>query len=95
MAKAEKYIPTVKAQTFLDKVTDAKHDRQIINGLKKFLDDRAPEDMLNFYTEEEKQALIAIKGTEQEISEQLIEQLKEATKIICGSARSMGIEVKE
>ena len=67
MAKAEKYIPSEKAQAFLDKVTDAKHDRQIINGLKKFLDDRAPEDMLNFYTPEEKAALIAIKGTEQDI----------------------------
>lgn len=71
MAKAEKYIPSSKAQAFLDKVTDAKHDRQIINGLKKFLDDRAPEDMLNFYTEEEKQALIAIKGTEQDIESRM------------------------
>jgi len=71
MAKAEKYQPTEKAQEFLEKVTDAKHDRQIINGLKKFLDDRAPEDMLNFYTEEEKQALIAIKGTEQDIESRM------------------------
>jgi len=71
MAKAEKYIPSEKAQAFLNKVTDAKHDRQIINGLKKFLDDRAPEDMLNFYTEAEKQALIAIKGTEQDIESRM------------------------
>lgn len=71
MAKAEKYIPSEKAQTFLDKVTDAKHDRQIINGLKKFLDDRAPEDMLNFYTPEEKVALIALKGTEQDIESRM------------------------
>ncbi len=71
MARAEKYIPTEKAQAFLDKVTDAKHDRQIINGLKKFLDDRAPEDMLNFYTPEEKEALIAIKGTEQDIESRM------------------------
>jgi len=71
MAKAEKYIPSEKAQAFLDKVTDAKHDRQIINGLKKFLDDRAPEDMLNFYTPEEKAALIAIKGTEQDIESRM------------------------
>jgi len=71
MAKAEKYIPTEKAQAFLDKVTDAKHDRQIINGLKKFLDDRAPEDMLNFYTPEEKAELIAIKGTEQDIESRM------------------------
>ena len=39
MAKAEKYIPTAKAQAFLDKVENGKHDRQIINGLNKFLDD--------------------------------------------------------
>jgi len=71
MAKAEKYIPSEKAQKFLNKVTDAKHDRQIINGLKKFLDDRAPEDMLNFYTPEEKAALIAIKGTEQDIESRM------------------------
>lgn len=71
MAKAEKYIPTEKAQAFLDKVTDAKHDRQIINGLKKFLDDRAPEDMLNFYTPEEKAELIAIKGTEKDIESRM------------------------
>ncbi len=71
MTKAEKYQPTAKAQIFLDKVTDAKHDRQIINGLKKFLDDRAPEDMLNFYTEEEKQALLAIKGTDKDIESRM------------------------
>jgi len=71
MAKAEKYIPTEKAQAFLDKVTDVKHDRQIINGLKKFLDDRAPEDMLNFYTPEEKAELIAIKGTEKDIESRM------------------------
>ncbi len=71
MAKAEKYIPSEKAQAFLDKVTDAKHDRKIINGLKKFLDDRAPDDMLNFYTPEEKAELIAIKGTEQDIESRM------------------------
>ncbi len=71
MAKAEKYIPTPKAQEFLDKVENGRHDRQIINGLKKFLDDRAPEDMLNFYSEDEKKTLIAIKGTEQDIESRM------------------------
>jgi lysine 2,3-aminomutase len=67
MAKAAKYQPSEKAQAFLDTVSNGKYDRQIINGLKKFLDGNAPEDMHSFYSPEELQALTELKGTEKDV----------------------------
>jgi len=67
MTKAAKYIPSEKGQAFLDSVEKGKYDRQIITGLKKFLDGRAPEDMRSFYSADELQALSELKGTENDV----------------------------
>ncbi len=43
MAKAEKYLPSEKEQAFLDTVVNGKYDRQIVTGLKKFVEGKVPE----------------------------------------------------
>ena len=67
MAKAAKYQAGEREQTFLDSVVNGKYDRQIITGLKKFIDKKAPEDMLSFYTKDELDALVALKDTKQDV----------------------------
>jgi len=63
----KKYEPTVRAQAFLDTVENPKYDRKIINGLDPFLEDRAPEDMKGFYSEQEKAALLSCRGTDRDV----------------------------
>ena len=48
----DNYLPTEREQTFLASVEDPRYDRQSINGLAPFLSERAPEDVLNFYSKE-------------------------------------------
>ncbi len=67
MSKAAKYQPSEKEQAFLNSVTNGKYDRQIITGIKKFLDGKAPEDMQNFYSADELKALVALQGTEKDV----------------------------
>jgi len=67
MSILKKYQPTEKAQAFLDKVENAKYDRGIITGLKKYIDKKVPEDMQGFYSEEELQVLIDLKNTDHDI----------------------------
>ncbi len=64
---SKKYQPSEKEQTFLNSVTNGKYDRQIIKGLKKFIDGNAPEDMQSFYSADELEALAALKGTAQDV----------------------------
>ena len=63
MSKKEKYQASAKAQAFLDTVSNGKYSREIITGLKKFMDGKAPEDMQAFYSPGEIQALQELKGT--------------------------------
>lgn len=67
MTRAAKYIPSEKGQAFLDSVEKGKYDRQIITGLKKFMDGKAPEDMRSFYSADELQALSELKGTDRDV----------------------------
>ena len=67
MLKATKYQPSEKEQAFLDSVNNGKYNREIITGLKKFIDGKAPEDMQAFYSADEIEALEAIKGTEKDV----------------------------
>lgn len=63
MSKAIKYQPSEKGQAFLASVRNGKYDRQIIKGLKKFIDGKAPQDMQSFYSPDELKALADLKGT--------------------------------
>ncbi len=67
MTAQEKYQPTEKAQAFLNKVENGKYNREIVMGLKKFIDNKVPEEMQDFYSKEELQELIDLKNTEQDV----------------------------
>jgi len=62
-----KYQPTERAQAFLDKVENGKYSREIVKGLRKFMENKIPEEMKGFYTEEEIQALVDLKGTRKDV----------------------------
>jgi L-lysine 2,3-aminomutase len=67
MSNAEKYIPSARAQAFLDTVESPKYERHNVNGLKPFLDERVPEEMRGFYSQDELTALRDLKGTERDV----------------------------
>lgn len=67
MAKAEKHIPCEREQAFLGTVVNGKYDRQIITGLKKFIEGTVPQDMQGFYSPEELHAIVDLDGTERDI----------------------------
>jgi len=67
VATSSKYIPSAREQTFLDRVENPKYDRQIINGLNPFFEDRAPDDMKDFYTGDEIAALMELRGTDRDV----------------------------
>ena len=67
MSQATKYQPSKKAQIFLDSVSNGKYSREIIAGLKKFVDGNAPEDMQSFYSVAELKALADLKGTSKDV----------------------------
>ena len=67
MAKQARYQPSEKEQVFLAAIGNGKYDRRIIKGLNKFIDKNVPEDMQSFYTEDELQSLLRLKGTVRDI----------------------------
>ena len=67
MLTQEIYQPTEKAQAFLDKVQNASYNREIIMGLKRFIDNKVPEEMQGFYTDDELQELINLKNTANDV----------------------------
>lgn len=64
---AKKYVPSEREQAFLDTVESPRYDRMSINGLRPFFDEKMPEDMRGFYSEEELAALKALQGTERDV----------------------------
>jgi lysine 2,3-aminomutase len=71
MNRAAKYVPTAREQAFLDTVVNPKYDRQIINGLNPFFEDRAPEDMKGFYSRDEIAELVSLRGTERDVEDRM------------------------
>jgi lysine 2,3-aminomutase len=67
----EKYVPTPREQAFLDTVENPKYDRQIINGLEPFIEDRAPDDMKTFYSPDEIAALLSCRGSERDVESRM------------------------
>jgi L-lysine 2,3-aminomutase len=66
-----RYVPSEKEQAFLNTIENPKYDRDIINGLKPFFEDRAPDDIKAFYSAEELEALLALKGTERDVESRM------------------------
>ncbi|MEA1902412.1 MAG: radical SAM protein [Actinomycetota bacterium] len=71
MSTKAKYVPSAREQAFLDTVENPKYDRQIINGLTPFFEDRAPDDMKAFYTQDEITTLLSIRGTERDVESRM------------------------
>ena len=71
MLKKAKYIPSEKEQAFLDTVENAKYDRQIISGIKKFVVGTVPEDMKGFYSDIELKELSALTGTALDVEKRM------------------------
>jgi len=67
VAKAEKHIPSEREKSFLGTVVNGKYDRQIITGIKKFVEGSVPQDMAGFYSPEELQAIMALDGTDKDV----------------------------
>lgn len=62
-----KYVPSAREQAFLDTVENPRYERESINGLRPFFDDKMPEDMRDFYSAVELEELKALKGTERDV----------------------------
>jgi lysine 2,3-aminomutase len=71
MLKKTRYQPSEKAQAFLDSVQNAKYDRQIITGIRKFVDGTAPEDMKGFYSDDELNELSNLTGTPRDVEKRM------------------------
>ena len=65
------YTPTEREKAFLDSIENAKYDRQIISGLKKFMEGTVPEEMKGFYSPEELKVLTELKGTDRDIESRM------------------------
>ncbi len=71
MSESQEYTPSDRAQAFLAKVEDTRHERNIINGLVPFLDEKAPDDMLGLYEPSELVQLRVLKGTERDVEKRM------------------------
>ncbi len=61
------HTPSSREQAFLDCVEDARYEREIINGLAPFFNEKAPEDMMNFYSSDEMVQLRVLKGGDRDV----------------------------
>jgi L-lysine 2,3-aminomutase len=68
---AGKYVPSEREQAFRDTIENPKYDRESINGLRPFFDDKAPDDIKGFYSKDELAALLALKGTERDVEDRM------------------------
>ena len=62
-----RYLPTAREQSFLDTVESPRYERNNINGLRLFFEGRVPDAVRGFYSDEEIEALRALKGTERDV----------------------------
>jgi L-lysine 2,3-aminomutase len=67
VATAGRYVPSEREQAFLDTIENPKYDREIINGLNPFFQEKAPEDIRDFYSRDELSVLSSLKGTERDV----------------------------
>lgn len=65
--KKRKYEPSEREKEFLSQIENAKYDRQIVAGLKKFIDGNIPDDMKGFYSDAELDALKKLQGTDLDV----------------------------
>lgn len=71
MIKSQDYTPTERESAFLSTVEDTRYEREIINGLKPFIDGKAPEDLVDFYAESELVQLGGLKGGDRDVEKRM------------------------
>src|SRR3954462_10923322 len=71
MTQPQPYVPTAREQKFLESVEEGRYERQIISGLGPFFHEKAPEDMLNFYSRDKVTNLKVLKGTERDVESRM------------------------
>jgi len=65
------YTPSEREQAFLDSVESPSYNREIINGLKPFLNDKAPEDIKTFYAPDELSNLVQLRDSERDVESRM------------------------
>ncbi|MFG0328471.1 MAG: KamA family radical SAM protein [Phycisphaerales bacterium] len=71
MIQSTDQLRTDRATRFLESVEDARYERQIINGLSPFFNEKAPPDMLAFYNNDEVVSLKVLKDTERDVEHRM------------------------
>ena len=71
MSKKPEYIQTEREKAFLETVEETRHEREIVNGLAPFFKERAPEDMMSFYSADEVVSLKVLKGTDRDVEKRM------------------------
>lgn len=71
MKQTQPHVPTAREQKFLESVEEARYEREIINGLSPFFNEKAPEDMLSFYSQDEVTSLKLLKGTDRDVESRM------------------------
>ncbi len=71
MTSPARYVPTAREKAFLDTVESPPYNREIINGLSPFFAEKAPADILNFYSNDELSALKELKGTDRDVESRM------------------------
>ncbi len=66
-----KHTPTEREQAFLEGVEDTRYEREIISGLAPFFNEKAPEEMLSFYSKDEVVSLNVLKGTDRDVESRM------------------------
>src|SRR4029077_5384140 len=71
MTQPQPYVPTAREQKFLESVEEGRYEREIISGLAPFFNEKAPADMLSFYSPDEGTRLKALKGTDRDVESRI------------------------
>lgn len=71
MSNSYEHQPSAKGLAFLASVQNTKYDRQIITGLQKFFDGKAPQDMLDLYSTVELRDLRSLRGTPRDVERRM------------------------
>lgn len=71
MKEPEEYTPTARELSFLATVENPRYDRQIVNGLAAFTENREPESMKGLYRPDEIEALVSLRGTDLDVESRM------------------------
>ena len=71
MIQKQKHVPTKREQAFLESVESPSYQRENVNGLFPFFENKAPEAMQGFYTTSEIDALRILKDTDRDVEKRM------------------------